>query len=187
MKTKIIIFILFLLTSGVSAQDIATSANGLKTNNQIKKEQKDAAKVLQYQLMGNFLDSMRFVLEADYLSNSQGMRSIVTASLNYILVDSMKGTIQTGSDFGFGRNGVGGATAKGTITSWKLTKNEKRKNFFVKIDFSTDLGFYTVFMDVSPDGRASARLTGIGRGSLTFDGKLKPLKKSRVFRGMSGY
>jgi hypothetical protein len=142
---------------------------------------------LRYIATGYLLDSMHFVLEAEYLSNNTGVRSIVSPTLNYILIDSINGAIQTGREFGFGRNGVGGATAKGTITSWKLTKNENKKTYFVKIDFSTDLGFFTVFMDVSADGKASARLSGIGRGNLTFDGDLIRLKRSRIFRAMSGY
>jgi Domain of unknown function (DUF4251) len=187
MKTKILVVLLCLTSLEFSAQDLSTSVNGLKTEKQLKKEKKEEEKNLQYIATGVLLDSMHFVLEADYLSNYRGQRIMAAPSLNYILIDSIKGIIQTGTNFGTGGNGVGGATAKGTISKWKLTKNENKKTYFIKIDFSTDLGFYTVFMDVSADGRASATMTGISRGSLTFDGKLVPLKRSKVFKGRSGY
>jgi hypothetical protein len=187
MRTNLIIILLFLSFFKLSAQDIATSANGLKTEKQLKKEKKAAETNLQYIAIGYFLDSMQFVLEAEYLSNSIGLRSFVDQNLNYILVDSLQGAIQTGSNYGIGRNGVGGATAKGEITKWKLTKNDKKKSYFIRIDFSTDLGSYTIFMDVYSDGHASARLTGISSGSLTFDGYLVPLKRSRIYRAHSGY
>jgi hypothetical protein len=187
MKTKILIVLLILSCSRLSSQDIAASANGLKSDKQLKKERKEAEKNLMYIAMGEFLDSMHFILKADYLYNTMGVRSIVTPTLNFILVDSAKGVIQTGRDFGIGRNGVGGATANGTITNWKLTKNEKKKMYSIRIDMSTDLGFYNVFMTVASDGSASASLSGISRGSITFEGKLAPLKRSRVFKGMSGF
>jgi len=187
MKTNIIALFILILGIHLSAQDFNTNVNGLKSEKQLKKERKEAEIERQYLATSLFLDSMQFVLEADYLSGSTGIRSMVTPFLNFILVDSTKGIIQTGRDSGFGSNGVGGATAKGTITNWKLTKSDKKKNFYVQIDFSTNLGFYTVFMDVSADGEASARLTGISRGSLTFDGSLIPLRKSKVFKAISGY
>lgn len=187
MRMNVFIVMLVLAAFDLPAQDIATSANGLKTEKQLKKERKDAERNMEYITTGHFLDSMQFVLQAEYLSNSRGMRSIVTSSLNYILVDSLKGSIQTGTNFGIGRNGIGGSTARGNITNWKLTKNEKRKSFMIRIDFSTDLGFYTVFMDVSADRTASARLSGIGGGSLTFDGNLVPLRRSRIYQARSGY
>jgi hypothetical protein len=187
MRTNLLIILLFISFFRLSAQDISTSANGLKSEKQLKKERKDAEKNLQYTAIGSFLDSMRFVLEAEYLSNNTGVRSIVDPYINYILVDSLEGAIQTGSNYGLGRNGVGGATAKGSIYKWKITKNDKKKSYYIKMDLSTDLGSYTIFMDVYSDGKASAQISGISSGSLTFDGYLVPLKKSRVFRARSGY
>jgi len=185
MRTNILIFLVFFLVSAVSAQDITTSANGLKSDKQLRKEKKEAERHFQYMVVGHLIDSMRFVLEADYLSGNSGVRTMVSSSLNYILVDSLKGAIQTGSNMGFGGNGVGGATAKGSISSWKVFRNDKKDYYSIKIDMSTNLGFYTIFMDVFPDLRASARLTGIGRGSLNMDGFIVPLKKSRIYRATS--
>ncbi len=187
MKTNLLIISLFFAFLAISAQDIATSANGLKSDKQLKKEKKEAERNLQYIAVGSLLDSLRFVLEADYLSDSRGFRSMVSSNLNYILVDSLKGAVQTGTNMGFGSNGVGGATAKGTINGYKLTKNDKKKSYSIKFDLSSNYGFFTIFMDVYPELKASARLSGLGRGSLTFDGYIVPLKKSRIFRASSGF
>ena len=106
MKSNIIAIVIILLGIHLSAQDFNSGVNGLKSEKQLKKERKEAEKERQYIATGLFLDSMQFVLEANYLSGSTGIRSMVTPYLSFILVDSTKGLIQTGRDFGIGNNGV---------------------------------------------------------------------------------
>ena len=84
-----------------------------------------------------------------------------------------------------GANGVGGVTAKGKIVRWKVKKNEKNKTFNVSMGVSTPIGSYDVDFSISPTGNATAWLTGIYGGRLTFEGDLVPIEESGVYEGWS--
>jgi hypothetical protein len=187
MKTKGLIIVFLFLTGWLSAQEDASGKKYYTNDKESRKLEKMAKLQEEYNATSLMLDSMNFVLESNYLSNSRGYRSNVTSTLNFIRVKKQKTVIQTGNDSRIGMNGVGGATAEGTISNWKLTKNEKRKSFSVSWNVMSNLGMYSILMDVTASGRASATLTGMGPGRLIFDGYLVSDQKSRVYKGMSGY
>ena len=150
-----------------------------------RKEKRDAEIERQYQLTKQMLENRNFVLESDFLSDRYGNRYIVSSTINFVEVDSTTAVIQIGSNWGYGPNGVGGVTAKGKITKWELTENEKKKTFNVKMNVMTSIGMYDVYFSIGPSGNATALLTGIRRGRLTFDGDLVPIEESYVYEGMS--
>jgi hypothetical protein len=153
------------------------------------KEKKKAARALenqkQYEQMLQLVESRKFVLEADYLSDSKGLRIPVTSNLNFILVDSARGVLQVGSNAGMGSNGVGGVTAEGDVQRWRVTTNEKRKSISVDYTLLTHTGPYDVMLFVSPGGYTTGWISGIRGGKLMYDGKLIPRNRSRVFKGHS--
>ena len=49
----------------------------------------------------------------------------------------------------------------------------------------TPIGIYDVNFSIRPGGQATALLTGMSGGRLTFDGDLVPTDNSSVFQGLS--
>jgi hypothetical protein len=185
MKAKILLFSLLVLSLvTISSVSFAQSKEHAK---ELKKEAKLVKLQQDYMNTGHLLDSMRFVLEANYLDNMRGNRVFVPSSLNFIKIDSTKAVIQIGSNAGMGSNGVGGVTAEGSITKWKLNRNEKRKSFNIAMNIMTNIGAYDIFMDISASGNASATLSGIRYGRLMYEGNIVSLKKSRIFKGTNSY
>ena len=150
-----------------------------------KKEKRKADKEQQYALTKSMIENRDFVLESDFLDNSYGYRFHVNPSINFVKVDDNEAVIQVGSDFRIGPNGVGGVTAKGKITSWKVTNNKDNKAYNIQMVVSTPIGMYDLFLNILADGRASARLTGMYSGHLTFNGEMVPMSESGVYEGWS--
>ena len=187
MKTQVLTIAFLFLAIGLSAQDQKAGDKYYKSNREIRKEQKEAELAAEYAATSEMIDSMQFVLEADYLSNQSGYRISVNSGLNFIMVRSKKAVIQTGNNTGMGYNGVGGVTAEGSISNLRVTRDDKHKRYNISMDVNTSLGLYSVFINVSASGRASASMSGIWPGSLTFDGFIKPLQASRTFKGSNTY
>ncbi len=158
------------------------SPQSVRIDKKDRKEIRKSQMVLNYQIMDSILNSRNFVLEADFLQNSQGYMIPVTANVNFIMVEDTTGIIQTGSSVNIGVNGIGGLTAGGNITSWEIDKDPKKMSFSLRFDLMTNLGYYNVLMKVYPN-KASATITGSTSGRITWDGHLIPLYRSRVFKG----
>jgi len=185
MKTIATIILGLFLATGISAQENKLQSESGKTDKTDKKIQREALLAEKFKETKAIVNNMHFVLEADFLSNQYGYRNYVNSNLNFIMVDSTEAVIQTGRNTGIGYNGVGGLTAKGNITSWKVITNEKKNTMNVEMNVSTVIGFFRVFMNVSAEGHISANLTGNYPGSLTYDGKLVNLERSYAYKGTS--
>jgi hypothetical protein len=183
MKSIAIIVAGLLLATSLSAQDY-TAKKGTG-NDPTRKEKRQAKLAAGFQQTSALLDSRQFVLEADWLSNNRGRRIPVTSSLNFISVDSIQAVIQTGNNTSLGYNGVGGITAEGNITNWKLDKNAKNMTASLRMDVFSHQGNFTIFMEISSSGRATARLSGMRAGQLIYEGRLVPLDTTRVYKGSS--
>jgi len=177
-----LIFLSTLLFSAAAfAQYAETDQPEKKSRKEIRKERIEA----DYKHTSAILDSLQFRVMADWLGNAAGPRIPVNSTINFIQVDSSVAVIQTGNNVGIGWNGVGGTTATGRITRYKVSKNDKRKSMQLHMDVSTSIGFYTIFMDVSASGNTTATLTGNRPGRLIFYGRLLPINDSFTFKGSS--
>jgi len=177
MKRFIIFFGLIISASILFAQ--GNDENSAFT----KKERRDAEREQEFQQVRSMLYNKNFVLQADYLQDRYGNRVLVSSTINFVAVDSTEATIQIGSNFGNGPNGVGGLTAKGKITKWELTENPKNKAFTLNMNVMTMIGIYDLLINIGSSGKGSAVLTGTTMGSLTFDGILVPWERNTVFVG----
>jgi hypothetical protein len=188
MKTPIIILLALLLfpsAYGQAKEDVDS-----KTKKELRREEKkrnrETEKALQAALVDTMVSARQFVLEADYLSNERGTRIVVSSTLNFIIVDTKRGTIQTGSMSGVGGpNMMGGITADGDITQYELTTLPKKRGYSIRMMIMTSVGIYDIFFTISPDGSATATLGGNWGGKLNFHGNLVPLGVSRIFKGRS--
>jgi hypothetical protein len=187
MKKYIMFFIISLMVFQVQAQEEANVDN--KTAKKLSKKQRLEQKRVDEEATAKLVDWMveqrRFVLEADYLSNKIGERINVNNTLNFLLIDSSKITIQLASNSGIGGpNGMGGITTDGMITSYEVKKIGKaRNNYSLRVLTITGVGSYDIFFNISPNGLADATIGGSWSGKLNYHGRLVPINKSRVFKG----
>lgn len=179
MKRLVLLSALIISTSFLYAQ--GNDENSAQT----KKEKREAELEKKFQLTKQMLDDKDFVLETNFLQDRYGFRVPVVSMINFVSVDSTEAIIQIGSNSRIGPNGVGGVTAKGNITKWELTENDKNKTFTLRINVMTPIGIYDLFFDIGASGQSTALLTGLTSGQLTFDGNLVPQAKSSVFVGRS--
>lgn len=153
-----------------------------------RQEQKAAKRDRQYynfQVLDTMIQNKNFILEADYLENEFGTRRQVQSNVNFIKIDSTEAVLQTGNTTGMGFNGVGGATAQGTIQGLKIDKNLKNLSFFLRFTVVTDIGIYDVAMTVNSDRYARATISGLSRGKLVYVGRIQNSDNSGFYKGHS--
>lgn len=158
-----------------------TDSNSSLTRKEIRKAQIEK----EFQATKQMLENRDFVLESYALQNRWGFQRQVSSNLNFVAVDSTEAIIQVGSNSRIGPNGVGGVTARGPITKWKLYQNPKSKSFNLQMTVMTKIGFYDLNFNISADGNADALLTGLTSGQLTFQGNMVPWQDSSVYVGTS--
>jgi hypothetical protein len=170
---------------GLFCVSLNSNSQENKLSRQELKEVRKARLEANFRALDSLLNAKSFVLEADYLQNRYGERIIVTPTLNFIKINETNGILQTGSNFNFGYNGVGGVTAEGTIGKWEIYKDPKKMTFTLQFNLLTNIGHYDVIMTVMADASARATITGLGPGKLTWDGHLETIGNSRVFKGQN--
>jgi hypothetical protein len=162
-----------------------SNSQDTKSDKQSKKEAKKAQRSADFQALDTILNFRTYVLEANYLKNKYGDLITVSSNINFIRVAGYNGVLQTGSDMRIGSNNLGGVTAEGSISNYKINKNMKNLTFTVTFNLLTQIGNFDIIMNVSSDNNASATITGSTSGRLTWSGQLLPLNKSRAFKGQN--
>ncbi|HEY3371652.1 MAG TPA: DUF4251 domain-containing protein [Prolixibacteraceae bacterium] len=177
---RFVIFLAFIISAQLTLAQINDEQASLTG-----KEKRKAKIEKEYRLVKDMIENRDFVLEADFLQDKYGIRTPVSNGINFVSVDSTEAIIQVGSNYRIGPNGVGGITARGQITSWKLTENKKKDAIGLRINVMTNIGIYDLYFSISPSGQATAQLTGLRSGKLTFDGNIVPWENSSVYIGQS--
>lgn len=183
MRTRDKYIAMVMLITGLIFGSSLTIAQDKTLDRREKKEIRKAQLTRNYYLIDSLLNAKKFVLEANYLMNRYGDRMPVTSAINFIRVDKTKGILQTGSDFSLGYNGVGGVTAEGNVGKWKVDSDPRRMVHTLRFSLLTNLGNYDVVLTVRADSRATATITGLTPGSLTWEGYLVTLNNSRIYKG----
>jgi hypothetical protein len=172
-----------LLMYGLSGVTFNGYSQDIKPDKKSRKEARKAEMEVNFRLLDSLLYSGRYVLEANYLQGKYGEMITVSSTLNFIRVEGPNGILQTGSDIRQGYNGVGGVTAEGSISSYKVRSDTKNLNHTVTFNLLTNLGTFDILMTISADNNASATISGSTSGRLTWNGRLVSLDNSRVFKG----
>jgi hypothetical protein len=173
------------LTIGMFLISFNSNSQDNRISRQEQKEAKRDKKYFNFQVLDTMLESKSFVLEADFLENEFGNRRSVLSDLNFIKVDSSDVVLQTGSNVNMGYNGVGGITAQGNISGLKIEKNLKSMTFFLRFTVVTNIGIYDVSMTIDSNNFARATISGLSRGKLVYDGRIRPIGKSGFYKGMN--
>lgn len=187
MKKIAIVLTMLLMAVATVPSVYAGPPQDKKAIREAKKKVKQEKLEQQYKQTASLIDSKSFVLEAEWLSNQYGSRISVTPNLNFISVDSSDVVLQVGSNYGAGYNGVGGITAEGRLTSWKVQRNDKKLSYHVEASVMTSIGVYDISMTVGADGHAYANITGMRRGQLNYTGTLVPMDQSHAYKGQTRY
>ena len=183
MKLLPLFLLLFFLSSNIYSQQEKSKKELKKEAAEKKKLEKSQAEETQFDSTGRLLISRKFVLEAEYLRDEMNSPQRINSQLNFIAVDSLNAVLQIGTTQRFGSNGLGGVTAHGRISNWRLEKNAKNKTYDLFMTIVASTGVYDVNMSVDYTSRANATLTRLTAGKLTFEGPIVPIKESSVFKG----
>lgn len=176
-----------LFVIGFSLIPYNSKAQDVKLSRQEKKDLKQTELTANYHAIDTLIERKTFVIEADYLQDQNGNQVLVNSVLNYILVDSLKAVLQTGSNYRSGYNGVGGVTAQGNIQNYKVVKDPKKLSYNVSFTVMTNVGIFDVTMDINANTDASATISGLSRGSLTWYGRFQNLYRSNVYKGQETF
>lgn len=187
MKTIVSLIISFVFVLGAYSQEEVQQLSK-KELKKLQKEQKKADQAAEAERMAEvtkfMVEQQQFVLEADYLSDKYGQRAPVTTTINFVLVDSVVGTVQFGSAQAVGYNGVGGVTVDGRITTYEYTTIGKNEDSYsIRLIFMSSIGTYDITLMVNSSGNADAQVRGNWSGQLNYHGRLVPLTTSRVYKG----
>lgn len=187
MKKNILILIVLFSAITLHAQNEGVLSK--KEQRKLLKEERRRISMVQEELkiqqVEHMVKSATFVLEANTIFDKYGTPHQVTPSINFILVDSLYGVIQVGTNMGLGQNGVGGVTVEGTINNYELNFNEKKHNYDLNFNVKGFTGSYSVFMNISENGHAEARVGGTYSGSIRYSGNLVHPSVSKVYKGNS--
>lgn len=183
MKKLTLYSVVMFLTFGFCLIPYKSNSQEIKLSRQEQKEARKTALYANFQSLDTLLGNKTFVLEADFLQNQYGGPIPVTSLLNFIKVDNPRVVLQTGNNVTQGYNGVGGVTAEGDIQNWKITKDLKRLNFRISFSVTTNIGSYDVFILIGANNTASATITGLTRGRLTYQGNIVAIYNSVVYKG----
>jgi hypothetical protein len=178
---------ILLFVFGFSLIPYNSKAQDVKLSRQEKKDLEKVALFANFQAIDTLLERKTYVIEADFLRDQYGNQVPVTSVLNFILVNSSRVVLQTGSNYSAGNNGVGGITAEGNIQNYKVVKDPKNLSYNVSFSVMTNVGIFDVFMTIGADTNARATITGLSRGHLTWDGRFQNLYDSRVFKGQETF
>jgi Domain of unknown function (DUF4251) len=183
MKTMKKILVSLLFFSGSFGVSLYAHPLDLRPDIRQRKEAEKARTEASFNYLDSLVTGRKFVLEADYLQNKAGSLKRVSPSLNFVKVDEAKGVLQTGSNNRVGYNDAGGITTEGNIGNWKIYKDNKSLNLTLSFNMFTNLGTFDVLMTVTPDDYATATITGIGSGRLSWDGHLYEIGNSQFYKG----
>jgi len=180
---------LFCLFVFLGVQVIAQDAETVDMKSMSKKERKEYRKKLaieQKQKIIALIQARNWVLEATSLQLRSGQTFQLQPTINFVGVDQDYATIQLGSSFTVGSNGVGGVTLDGKTSRYEINEGKKPDSSVTlnMIVTGPGIGTSSIFLTVSPSGNAVANLIGMQGQRLTYRGDFKSLIESRVFKGM---
>lgn len=188
MKGFTILFILFSYSIGAYGQAPENKMLDKKEQRQLAKEYRQAEKraleLQKQKITADLIKNRRFVLKAEYLSGRSGSRHIVSSNLNFIIIDSSEATIQIGSNYGIGYNGVGGITVDGNITKFESAEDITKhgKNYIMTIHLNSNLGQYDIFFRIYQNGNADATIRGNYSGSISYSGNITSIRDAKIYK-----
>ncbi len=137
--------------------------------------------------VSKLIDLKKFVLNATFLHGRQGERVIVFSD-NYMMVDNDTFVFQTALPNEVGLNGLGGVTATGSITSYKVKRNKKNSAITVLVEVNTNqFGQGTITFKIDGSGYESANFVSSRGQMITMLGSIESIENAGVYKGISRF
>lgn len=192
MKTNIIIMLMgVFLGLGAFTQSFAqVSGNNQDTSmmtrqqkKALRKKERQAFNMAQYEQAKAALENGNWVLEANRLYTKWGNVINVNDNTNFVSLEHNKAYMQLAFSGYAGPNGLGGITLKGTPTQIKMTEDKEGNiTYRMSVIGNALTADITVQLDYG-NNYADAQVNAITTSArLRFAGQLVPKSESRVYR-----
>ncbi len=184
MKRKVIaIFIAVII--GFSSFAGTSDTETKKLSRTERKELREKEAEANAAVMKEILESRNWVLEADRLRDRYGNSGFVDAGINFVSLSGDNAVIQLGVTDEMGLNGVGGITLEGKVSKYEVKQGRKASSGITMIlsVSGSAVGHATINFSVNPNGNASATVSTVDGGRLTWEGKIVSSAGSRTFKG----
>ena len=188
MKNKILLLTIGLVFSlAVLAQEEKVDMKSMTRAE--KKAYKEKVAVEQKAKILLSINAKQWVLEATSLQVKSGESFQLEPTLNFVGMSGENTTVQLGSSFMIGANGVGGITLDGKTRKYDINEGKKATSqVTVRMIISgSSSGNLDILLSVSPGGNANATITDMYGTRLTYRGRFKALHESKVFKGATTY
>jgi type II secretory pathway pseudopilin PulG len=185
MKNIIVILLLFL---GVSFS--ATIVNAQSEREQRKAERAECNKQEKQQLEANrekllyLVEERQLVLEAHTLYDRRQNTYPVSPSTNFVAINGKTATIQIAFPGAIGRNGVGGVTIDGRVSSYEVSHKKRSAPITINAQVSSaTLGNSTLTLKIYDNGTARASVRGSFGTEVSFAGNVVNFENTTVYKG----
>lgn len=184
MRKLILVLSLLFISCLLPAQETTKDTLSKQEVRARKKAEKEAKTQREFEELYQLIENRSFVLEAEYLSITRAGKINVRFMINFVMIDSAEAVFQYGFDGRNTWNGSGGATYRGEIVEYSLTKNDKRCSVSLRMEVSTNFGAFEILFSIVSAESATAWVSG-PYGSLGYEGRIVSLKKTSVHVGQS--
>jgi len=192
LKSRKVIITTSLICLVIGFTTIAQDAESVDMKSMSKKERKEYK---EKQAIENkkkiiaLLHSKSWVLEATSLQVKNGQTFQLQPTLNFVGADKEIVTVQLGSSFMLGPNGVGGITMDGKPSKYQVNEGKKPTSAvsLTMMVSGPAMGTLSIFLTISTSGNATASMTDLHGQRLTYRGDFRSLAESRVFKGMTTF
>jgi len=178
MKKVIFILTVIMVSLSLSAQEPVTN----KTRAEKKAERKELKAKKTKELSSTIEKAMKtgnYVVKADQIRDKYGRMIMVNSSSNFVAKRGNEAFVQFGPESGFGPVGTGVAY-KGTVSNYKITREEKNGYYHVYFIVNCNFGTITVNISTNPTGEsADARLQTSFGSPISFTGVMVPVLSSQ--------
>lgn len=163
MKKIAVSVIVLLFTIAVAGQDKGSLTK--QERKALRLEQKNQREAALAMATAEALRSGTFVLKADRLRGRGGSMINVDPTINFVAVQGKEAYVQVAPSSGFGLNGLGGVTLKGTVTSMDIGQGKKHGSYNIIMNTLGQAGNLTVFMNVNKTGQIATASVRTNWGS----------------------
>lgn len=188
-KVTIILAAIIGLSMNLFADNEPTREEWRNMSREERKAYREKKLAENHAITGAILQSKAWVLEANTLQDRYGETYQISSTLNFIGIAEENVTVQLGSNYDIGYNGVGGVTVDSRVSDYEVIEG-KRKNSGYTVTLSlmsAVMGSSRIVIHVSPEGTASATLTTMEGDRITYNGSIVHLSQSIVYKGTTLY
>lgn len=171
-KIAVSIVVLLFTIAATGQEQVSLSKEEKKALKLEQKKQKESALAMT---TAEALRSGTFVLKADRIRGRGGVMVNVNPTINFVAVQGKEAFVQVAPSAGFGLNGLGGVTLRGTITSMEIGKKSKHGSYNIFINTHGSAGNLTIMMNVNKTGQPATASIKTNWGSwVEMNGYLAP-------------